>query len=294
MVATAGLLWSTLGLGVRLMDEAGPWRILFYRAIVQVVVLAAFVAVRNPGSFVRTLTGVGYNGLLSAASLSFSSISFVYALTLTTVAEATLILGAAPVMAGALGWMLLREPITRTNWTTMGIAAAGLTVMTYTGTVSGNVAGILLALGGALGFAAFSVLQRRGRDTDMLPAVLLSGVVTLVATGPLVGGATISVSDALLALYLGGVALAGGLALYTIGSRHVRAGELVLIAMTEVVFAPLWVWWILGETMATTTIVGGIMIITAVLIQARAREVVPALRGHGRSRPIRKATRSTH
>ena len=288
MVATAGLLWSTLGLGVRLMDEAGPWRILFYRAIAQVVVLGVLVAARNPGAFARTLAGIGFNGLLSAASLSFSSISFVYALTLTTVAEATLILGAAPVMAGALGWMLLREPITRTNWSTMGLAAAGLAVMTYTGAVAGNVAGIIFALGGALGFAAFSVFQRRGRHSDMLPAVLLSGVVTLVATGPLVGGATISAGDALLALYLGGVALAGGLALYTAGSRHVRAAELVLIAMTEVVFAPLWVWWALGETMAATTIIGGIMIMTAVLIQARAREGLPRLRIPGRVSPVRR------
>ena len=283
-MASAGLLWSTLGLGVRLMDEAGPWRILFYRAVAQVAVLAVLLAVRNPGAFARTLTGVGYNGLVSAAALSSSSISFVYALTLTTVAEATLILGAAPLMAGMLGWVLLREPITRTNWTTMGIGAAGFGVMTYTGAVAGNVGGILLALCAAFGFAAFSVFQRRGRDTNMLPAVLLSGVVTLVATGPLVRGATISAGDAVLAFYLGGVALAGGLALYTAGSRHVRAGELVLIAMTEVVFAPLWVWWILGETMAATTIIGGIMIMTAVLIQARAREARRTLRGHRRAR----------
>lgn len=289
MVATAGLLWSTLGLGVRLMDEAGTWRILFYRAIAQVVVLGVLIAARNPGAFARNLTRIGYNGLVSATALSFSSISFVYALSLTTVAEATLILGAAPVMAGALGWMVLREPITRTNWWTMGIAAAGLGVMTYTGTVSGNVAGIVLALCGALGFAAFSVFQRRGRQSDMLPAVLLSGVVTLVVTGPLVGGAKISAGDALVALYLGGVALAGGLALYTAGSRHVRAGELVLIAMTEVVFAPLWVWWAFGETMAATTIVGGFMIMAAVLIQARAREALPAL--HRRRRAGRVRTR---
>lgn len=284
LVVTAALLWSTLGLGVRLMDEAGPWRILFYRAVAQVLVLGVLIAARNPGAFTRTLTGIGHNGLLSAAFLSFSSISFVYALTLTTVAEATMILGATPVMAGLLGWMLLREPITRTNWWTMGIAAAGLGVVAYTGTVSGNVVGIILAACGALGFAAFSVFQRRGRQSNMLPAVLLSGVVTMLVTGPLVGGATISGSDILVAFYLGGVALTGGLALYTAGSRHVRAGELVLISMTEVVFAPLWVWWAFGETMVATTIVGGIMIMAAVMIQARAPEAIPALLRHRRAR----------
>ena len=287
LVAIAGLLWSTLGLGVRLMDEAGPWRILFYRAIALIVVLGVVVAARNPGTFVRAFAGIGYNGLVSATAIAFSSISFVYALTLTTVAQATLILGAAPVMAGALGWLLLREPITRTNWSTMGIAAAGLAVMTYTGIASGDLLGTILAFGAALGFAVFTVFQRRGRNADMLPAVVVSGVVIMAVTGPLMRGATISGTDILVAFYLGGVALAGGLALYTIGSRHVRSAESVLISMTEVVLAPIWVWWALGETMAPTTVIGGAIILTAVLIQARSRRALPSLPGDGPARRVR-------
>ena len=269
LVAAAGLLWSTFGLGVRLMGDVGPWAILFYRAIPQIIVLVVLITVRHRGATLRTIAGIGLNGLVSGASLTFSSMCFVYALTLTTVAEATLILGAAPVLAGVLGWLILREPITRTNWWTMGIAAAGLGIMTYTGTVSGSLAGTILAFGAALGFAAFTVFQRRGMRTDMLPAVIVSGLVTLLVTGPLVGGVTISGMNIVLAIYLGGVALAGGLALFTAGSRHVRSTELVLIAMLEVVFAPVWVWWALGEGMAVATMVGGAIILTAVLIQAR-------------------------
>ena len=251
------------------MGDVGPWAILFYRAIPQIIVLVVLITVRHRGATLRTIAGIGLNGLVSGASLTFSSMCFVYALTLTTVAEATLILGAAPVLAGVLGWLILREPITRTNWWTMGLAAAGLGVMTYTGTVSGSLAGTILAFGAALGFAAFTVFQRRGMRTDMLPAVIVSGLLTLLVTGPLVGGVTISGMNILLAIYLGGVALAGGLALFTAGSRHVRSTELVLIAMLEVVFAPVWVWWALGEGMAVATMVGGAIILTAVLIQAR-------------------------
>ncbi|MCY4370898.1 MAG: DMT family transporter [bacterium] len=269
LVAAAGLLWSTFGLGVRLMGDVGPWAILFYRAIPQIIVLVVLITVRHRGATLRTIAGIGLNGLVSGASLTFSSMCFVYALTLTTVAEATLILGAAPVLAGVLGWLILREPITRTNWWTMGLAAAGLGVMTYTGTVSGSLAGTILTFGAALGFAAFTVFQRRGMRTDMLSAVIVSGLLTLLVTGPLVGGVTISGMNILLAIYLGGVALAGGLALFTAGSRHVRSTELVLIAMLEVVFAPVWVWWALGEGMAVATMVGGAIILTAVLIQAR-------------------------
>lgn len=286
LVATAGLLWSTFGLGVRLMGDVDAWAILFYRAIPQIIVLVVLVVVRHRRAAIRTVAGIGLNGLISGAWLTFSSMCFVYALTLTTVAEATLILGAAPVLAGVLGWVLLREPITRTNWWTMGLAALGLAVMTYTGTVSGSLAGTALAFGGALGFAGFTVFQRRGMKTDMLPAVIVSGVLTLVVTGPLVGGTTMSGTNLLLAVYLGGVALAGGLALFTAGSRYVRSAELVLIAMTEVVFAPVWVWWALGEAMAAATMLGGVLIIAAVLIEARAYRALPRFLRNRRVPPV--------
>ncbi len=281
LVATAGLLWSTLGMGVRFMDDVGAWAILFYRAIAQILVLTVLVAFRHRGAAVQTFWNIGWNGLVSGVSIAFSSICFIYALDLITVAEATLILGASPVLAGLLGWLVLREPITRTNWWTMAIAGAGLTVMTYTGTVSGNLTGTLLALCAALGFASFTVYQRRGMRTDMLPAVIVAGVITLVVTAPLMGGVLLGTKDLLVAFYLGAVALAGGLALYTIGSRYVRSTELVLIAMVEVVLAPVWVWWIFGETLTVATALGGVLILTAVLVQARARE------GSTRSRPGR-------
>lgn len=285
-MAAAGLLWSTLGVGVRFMDEIGTWAILFYRGIAQTLVLVALVAIRHRGAFFRTITGIGLNGIAAGAALTFSSVCFVYALSLTTVAEATLILGAAPVLAGGLGWLVLREPITGTNWWTMGIAAAGLAVMTYTGTVSGSLPGTLLAFCGALGFAAFTVFQRRGMQTDMLPAVIVAGVLTVIVTAPLIGGATIGGMNLLVAFYLGGVALAGGLSLYTAGSRRVRSAELVLIAvMIEVVFAPVWVWWAFGETIRLTTGAGGVFIMAAVLIQARERQGSPP------SRRIRRGVR---
>ena len=270
LVAASGLLWSTLGLGVRLMDTAGPWRILFYRAIAQVVVLSALVAARNRGGFVRAFAGIGSDGLLGAVSLAFASCCAVYALTLATVAEVTLIFSSAPVLAGLLGWLLLREPISRTTWVSMGMATIGLAVMTSTGTTTGSLSGAVLAFGSALGFAAFTVFQRRGKKADMLPAVVVSGILVLMLTGSLIDGAPTSARDLLIAAYLGGVALAGGLALYTAGSRYLRAAELVLIVMTEVVFAPLWVWWVFGEAVAKTTVIGGGIVLAAVVIQARS------------------------
>ena len=272
LVAAAGTLWSTLGLGVRIMDTATTWQILFYRAIAQVIVIGAWVAMRRGRRFARSFMDIGADGIIAGASISMASIAFVYALRLTTVAEVVFLFSMAPVLAGLLGWVVLREPITRITWLAMALVLAGIAVMNGPAGSAGVSAGTFLAFLSALGFASFTVLQRRRRHVDMLPAIAVSGLITAAATAWLIGGTVPGPRDLAVAFWLGGIALAGGLALYTVGARYVRPAESVLISMTEIVLAPLWVWWIFDETASIATVVGGAVVLTGVLTQALGRE----------------------
>jgi drug/metabolite transporter (DMT)-like permease len=124
----------------------------------------------------------------------------------------------------------------------------------------------------------YSVLVRRNRQTDMLPAVLYSGlygcllglVVRLAAggPGPLLDRIALPTRDVGLCLAMGVLQLALGMALYTRASRHLPAVELQLLATTELILAPLWVWIGVGETPTLATLAGGALIFLAVLIQA--------------------------
>ena len=272
LLAAAGALWSTLGLGVRIMDTATTWQILFYRAIAQVIVIGAWVAMRRGRGFARSFADIGADGIIAGASISMASIAFVYAISLTTVAEVVFIFSMAPVLAGLLGWALLKEPITRVTWLAMVLVLAGIAVMNGPDGSAGISSGAFLALLSALGFAVFTVMQRRRRHVDMLPAVAVSGLITAVATGWLIGGAVPSPRDLVVAFWLGGIALAGGLALYTAGARHVRPAESVVISMIEVVLAPLWVWWFFDETVGRAILAGGAIVLAGVLTQALGRE----------------------
>ena len=229
LVAAAGTLWSTLGLGVRIMDTATTWQILFYRAIAQVLVIGAWVAMRRGRGFARSFMDIGADGIIAGASISMSSIAFVYALRLTTVAEVVFLFSMAPVLAGLLGWVVLREPITRITWLAMALVLAGIAVMNGPTGSAGVSAGTFLAFLAALGFAVFTVLQRRRRHVDMLPAIAVSGLITAAATAWLIGGTVPAPRDLAVAFWLGGISLAGGLALYTVGARYVRPAESVLI-----------------------------------------------------------------
>ncbi len=292
LLAAAGTLWSTLGLGVRIMDTATTWQILFYRAIAQVVVIGAWVAMRRGRGFARSFADIGADGVIAGASISMASIAFVYALSLTTVAEVVFIFSMAPVLAGLLGWALLKEPITRITWLAMALVLAGIAVMNGPDGSAGISPGALLALLSALGFAVFTVLQRRRRHVDMLPAIAVSGLITAAATSWLIGGAAPSPRDLVVAFWLGGVALAGGLALYTVGARYVRPAESVLISMIEIVLAPLWVWWLFDETASVAILAGGAIVAAGVLTQALGRES-NSRRRRGRPEPPSDPPRST-
>ena len=272
LVAAAGTLWSTLGLGVRIMDTATTWEILFYRAIAQAVVIGVWVATRRGRRLTRSFADIGFSGVLAGASVSMASLSFVYALSLTTVAEVVFIFSMAPVLAGLLGWIMLKEPITRITWWAMMLVLIGIAVMNGPGGSTGGPVGTFLAFLSAFGFACFTVLQRRRRHVDMLPSIAVSGLITMAATGWLIGNSLPSIRDLAVAFWLGGVVLAGGLALYTAGARYVRSAESVLIAMTEIVLAPVWVWWMFNETVGPAILVGGAIVLGGVLVQALGRE----------------------
>ena len=152
----------------------------------------------------------------------------------------------------------------------MGVAAAdGLDDL---GLALGQLTGNLLALGSAVSFAGHVLVLRANRQTDMLPAVLYAGLLgTLAGLAALhLGGVSPRVSprDLLLGLTMGVVQLGLGLVLYTRASRHLPAAELQLVATAELVLAPLWVWIGVGEAPNAATLVGGAVVLLAILAQS--------------------------
>jgi drug/metabolite transporter (DMT)-like permease len=141
-------------------------------------------------------------------------------------------------------------------------------IMVREGLAAGAAAGNIAALLSALGFAAFTITLRWGRLEDMMPAVVLGGVfsmivaaVVLQVTGQPLG---VPLHDIGIAMAMGALQLATGMALYTLGSRVIPAAELTLLSMVEVLLAPIWVWALMGETASVGTFVGGAVLMAAV------------------------------
>jgi drug/metabolite transporter, DME family len=94
-------------------------------------------------------------------------------------------------------------------------------------------------------------------------------MITALAAAALTGASLIvSGRDIALAMAMGALLLAVGMALYTLGSKVVPAADLTLLSMLEVLLAPVWVWLVLGETASGATLAGGVLVLGAITFNA--------------------------
>ncbi|MEL6121582.1 MAG: DMT family transporter [Pseudomonadota bacterium] len=267
-VLMAGGLWSTVGLGIRLIEEAVVWQILLYRSVSLSLFLYLFIRLRTGESPLVQLRRTGWPALIAGLALVVAYAGGIFAIQSTTVANAMLLFATAPFMAAALGWIVLREKVRLATWIALLAAIGGVAVMIAGEVDGGAMLGNVAALGSAFGFAVFTVALRWGRSVEMLPAVFLSGMLGAVIMGIICLAAglplVLSVQDGGIAVGMGVFQVGAGLILYTLGSRSLPAAELTLLSMAEVVLGPLWVWIFLGEMAALNTLLGGAILLAAI------------------------------
>ena len=268
-VFMAGVLWSTVGLGIRMIDEAIVWQILLYRSISLSFFLAIFIYIRSHGNLLKEVKATGLPGCIAGLALVGAYSGGIYGIQSTSVANAMLLFASAPFMAAILGWIFLREKVRKATWLAILIAVAGIGIMVQDKFQGGAaLLGNLAALGSAFGFAVFTVALRWGRSGDMLPAVFLSGIFAIFITSSicLLSGLSfqISVKDTSISMGMGIFQVGAGLVLYTLGSKTLPAAELTLLSLAEVLLGPLWVYLFLNEVATLNTLFGGLVLLLAI------------------------------
>lgn len=267
-VFAAGVLWSTVGLGIRMIEDAVVWQILFYRSISMSLFLYMVIRLRSGESPFLQIRRIGLPAVVAGLSLVAAYSGGIYAIQNTSVANAMLLFATAPFMAAVLGWLVLREPVRAATWIAIAVALGGILIMVSDKTGDVAVQGSLAALGSALGFAVFTVALRWGRSGEMLPSVFLSGLFAIVITFGICQflelSVVLSLQDGGVAMGMGVFQVGAGLILYTLGSRSLPAAELTLLSLAEVLLGPLWVWLFLNETASLNTLVGGAVLLIAI------------------------------
>jgi drug/metabolite transporter (DMT)-like permease len=265
-VALAAVAWSSAGLFQRELSVSTATQV-GGRAVFAVVGLLAYVALTERGGIVHAFRAIGRGGIAIAVLVALASGSFLVALNHASVANVLFFQALAPILAAALG-LLLGDPVSRRTWIAMAIAVAGVGVMVG-GPGRPSVLGQGLSLVVAVSFAATLVITRHRRDVSMAPATCLSQLLVLVVAIPFTAPGAAGALDVTLLAALGITQIGLGFVFLTIGGRLIPAGEVALITLLEIVLGPLWVWAFLSERPSTATLVGGAIVLGAVLLEAR-------------------------
>jgi drug/metabolite transporter (DMT)-like permease len=264
MILASGLFLSTSGIGFRIIEQASGWQILFYRSFFMIGLLIGVLAVKSKGRLLTQFRGLRGEDFLLALFLGTGIVAYVFALLLTTVANALFILSSVPFITALLGWFILREAVPSHTWITIAMAMIGLAIMVGNGLASGRYLGNLIALWLPISYAASVILVRRSSQPNMLVALCLAGVVSLVCAAPFIGDLVISRHDLLVSAYLGIFQVGLGFTFMVLGARYVPAAQVGLLALVEPVLAPLWAWMVAAEIPAHTTLIGGAIIFLAI------------------------------
>ena len=270
-ILAAGLYMSVGGPIIRLADDIGEWQFLFYRALGATAAILVYLLVSGRPVLVL-VRRAGATGVVAGLCLSVAFIGYVWGVMHSTVANALFLCSPAPAFAALLGWVVMREPVTRSMWFAMAGVIVGVGIMIGEGLAESDLLGDLASLSAAVGFAGFAVGIRRGRHTDMTVASLIGAVITMVASGAMAfvssTGIVAPVVDAGLALTYGALIIGAGVVMLTIGARSVPAAEILVLAMSEVVLAAIWVWLAFGEVPSILTLVGGTIVLGSIAAQA--------------------------
>ncbi len=269
----AALAWSTAGVLQRELSVDAATQVAG-RAFFAVLALLAFVRWSRHAGGVRAFASLGRAELAVAVCTGIASSAFIVALNHTTVANVLFMQAVAPIAAALIAWLAVGEPISRRTGVAMAVALAGVALMVG-GPGGAHGIGLALSVLMTLSFAVSVVITRHRRDISMAPAICLSQVLVLVVFAPFSHPGRIGGPDLVLIALLGVTQIGLGLAFLTLAARLIPAAEVALITLLEIVLGPLWVWLALSERPATATLLGGIVVIVAVVLQA-----APAGRGY--------------
>jgi drug/metabolite transporter (DMT)-like permease len=268
------MCWSSGGLITRLVSTS-PWTTSLWRSLFAALFLALVLSMVGGRGFFEHWREVGRPVLVVAACMALSSTCFILSLAHTSVANTLILMSTGPYVAGLLGWILLGERVALRTWLTMGVALAGAVVMVSNSYSRGAVVGDLLAVVMAASFATATVLVRRHPQIQMAPAAVLATALTALVALPLAEPLETAPRDLALLAFFGIGQFGAGFLLFMAGARLIPAAQSSLIGMLETVLGPLWVWLALNERPGAASLMGGALILAALLANTLVDLVTP-------------------
>ena len=265
------LMWSMAGVVTRQLESARSFEVTFWRSFFTAVSLLVLLPAWQGRAVFTRIRHATPALWLSGVCWSVMFTAFMLALTLTTVANVLVTLAIGPFLTALVSRVVIGHRLMPRTWGAIAVAGAGIAWM-YAGQAdfSSQWTGIAVALAVPIAAACnWTVVQHsrtHGQQVDLVPAVLVGAVLSSMATLPLAFPLQATPHDVGLLAVLGLFQLAIPCALAVMCAGVLKAPEVSLLALLEVIFGILLAWVGAGEVPGPNVLVGGLLVISALVV----------------------------
>ena len=270
-----GFCLSWGGFIVKSFENSSVWQILFLRSLFFLLALSIFLLITYRSKTLKVIKDSGYPAAIGGLVMSFSFISFVVAMSSTTVANVVFIISTQSMFLAIFGYFYLKEKVSLIGFISITLAMTGILIMVGDSISTGSLFGNLVALAIPINFSILVMIIRKNSNLDMIPAIFYSGIFSCIYGFFLSESFSFSNHDIFMGFLLGVPQLALGFICITIGSRSTASATIGLLMLTETLFGPIWVWLFLNEIPPLSVFIGGAVIIVAIIIKSFDRNKQP-------------------
>lgn len=266
LISIAAFFWSTGGLSIKLLQNLDTFQISFYRSIFAALAIVVISAAKKQKikysfDFISVLCFTAFAGIL---------ILFVAATKLTTAANAIFLQFSAPIYLVLLEPLMFKTKFDKRNIITIVVVIFGMVLFFFGRLELGNIYGNLLAILSGICFALFTLFlkwkKQLHKSEDTISNVVLGNLLVGLICVPIIfPNFSLDISQAAILIYLGAVQIGISYMIFNEGIKYVSATESMIIATLEAIFNPIWVFFGVGETPSVYSIIGGCVILGAIL-----------------------------
>lgn len=268
MVAVT-FMWSIAGVVTRHLDQARSFEVTFWRSFFMLLSLCVILPALQGRALLANLRRGGRALWVSGVCWSVMFTAFMVAILIIPVASVLVTMAIGPLLTALLARIFIGHHIAPRTWCAIAVAGTGIAWMYGSGIHGLSLAGMAVALcvpmAAAVNWVVVQHGQRHGHAVDLVPAVLVGAVISVVVTLPLAWPFQATAHDLELLALLGLVQLAIPCVLVVYCARVLKAPEVALLGLLEVIFGILLAWVGAGERPSSAVLMGGALVIGALV-----------------------------
>lgn len=266
-------LWSMAGVVTRHLEQARSFEVTFWRSFFTAVSLLVILPLWQGRSVWSRLPLRSRYFWFSGVCWSVMFTAFMVALTLTAVANVLITMAVGPLLTALITRVFLGHRLPARTWLAIVLAGIGIGWM-YGSQLSlgdpnflvGSLVALCVPIAGSVQWTLVQKSQSEGHNLDLVPSVMLGALISSAVTLPLAWPFQASAHDVGLLGILGLFQLAIPCALSVVCARVLKAPEVALLALLEIVFGIALAWWGANEAPQLSVLLGGTLVLGALLL----------------------------